>query len=138
MTHETVQLSLPCELAGSLSEMALERNEAVGDLVRGMLEREVARLRSARASAEAREARVSRLRHLLAPEMRRATGWTDLQARLALFGVAFRIDSRGSVLHDLITGEPLCASSELGFGGPDLVRRFGDPLAQDACAAPVV
>ena len=41
----------------------------------------------------------------------------------------------GADVHDLITREPLCSSAALGFGGPELVQRFGGPMAQEPTAA---
>ena len=130
MTYENVTLSLPSGLVGTLHAMALERDAALDDLVRGMLDREAMRLRSARAAVDARENRVSRLRHLLAPDMLRASDWADLQSRLALYGVELRDEGGGLMLHDLITRERLCASADLGFGSGDLTRRFGEALPE--------
>jgi hypothetical protein len=129
MTYENVTLSLPSGLVGTLHAMALERDAALDDLVRGMLDREAMRLRSARTSVEARDLRVARMRNLLAPDMTRATGWADLQARLALYGLALKSSARELILHDLITEEPMCTSAALGFGGAELAGRFGGALA---------
>jgi len=136
MTVQNVTLSLPSGLVGTLRMMALERDAALDDLVRGMLDREAMRLRSARAAVEAHEHRVSRLRHLLAPDMQRATDWADLQSRLALYGVELRGAGGGLMLHDHITGEGLCSSVALGFGYPELMRRFGGPMPEELCAVP--
>ena len=135
MTFENVTLSLPSDLLGSLQRMALDRAEPVDDLLRGMLDREVMRRCSLRASMDAGEIKVARYQTLLAPEMQRATNWTDLQLRLALYGVELHSGSGGLVLHDLITGEPLCSSAALGFGDQELMRRFGGPLPDGLCTA---
>ena len=134
MTNHDVILPLPADLAATLHAMAQERGEAFEDLVRGMLDREVTRLKSTRASVQARESRVARLQHLLAPDMLRATGWADLQSRLALHGVELRRGRGSLILHDHITGEPLCSSEALGFGYPGLMRRLGGPLPDELCA----
>ena len=128
MTYETMTLSLPTELVGLLQLMAVDRDAPVDRLVRGMLDREAARLKRDHDTREAREHRIARLRLLLTPDMRRATGWAELQARLALYGVELRDGAAGLALHDLITGEPLCPSAALGFGARDLAARFGGSL----------
>lgn len=128
MTRETVTLSLPPDLVAALRTLAQDRHEALDDLARGMFEREVSRLRAARTATDARDIRLTRLRNLLGPDLARATGWDDLRARLALYGVEIHMGGGGPMLHDLITGEPLCASAALGFGGPALARRFGGPM----------
>ena len=136
MTNHDVILPLPADLAATLYAMALERGEAFEDLVRGMLDREVMRLKSARASVLAREGRMARLQHLLAPDMLRATGWADLQSRLALYGVELRQHGGALMLHDHITGERLCSSEALGFEYPRLMHRLGGPLPNELCAVP--
>ena len=128
MTYETMTLSLPTELVGLLQLMAVDRDEPVDRLVRSMLDREAARLKHDHDTREAREHRIARLRLLLTPDMRRATGWAELQARLALYGVELRDGAAGLTLHDLITGEALCPSAALGFGARDLAARFGGSL----------
>lgn len=130
MTFETMTLSLPTDLVGMLRRMALDGDETVDHLVRGMLDREATRLRSRRATLEARAHRVARLRHLLAPEMARATGWAELLARLALYGVDLRQTDGALMLHDRITGEALCDAAALGFSARDLDARFGGALAE--------
>ncbi len=129
MTQDTITLSLPSDLVGTLHMLALEREESFDDLARGMLDREVTRMRSLRASVEARDYRVARLRQLLAPDMMRARSWSDLQSRLALYGVELIDVSGGLMLHDLITGDRLCTSAALGFGAHELAQRFGGGLA---------
>lgn len=131
MTRHDISLPLPADLVSTLNAMAAERGEAFEDLVRGMLDREVTRLRSSRASAIAEHARVARLQRLLAPELARATGWDDMARRLALYGVALKPARGGVMLHDHITGERLCSSAALGFGARELAARFGGDLAAD-------
>ncbi len=131
MVIQNISLPLPSDLVAILQTMALERDEAFEDLVRGMLDREVTRLRSTRASLRAQESRIARLRLLLAPDMRRARSWGDLQSALALYSVELRPGQRALTLHDRITGEPLCPSDALGFTYPELMRRFGGPLTDE-------
>ena len=136
MTKHAITLPLPADLIATLQGMALDRGEDFAVLVRGMLDREVMRLKSAHASVRARERRVARLQHLLAPDMLRATGWADLQSRLTLYGVELRRGRGALMLHDHITGERLCSSEALGFGYPGLMRRLGGPLPDELCAVP--
>lgn len=135
MTYETMTLSLPSDLVGLLHMLAVDRDETLDHLVRGMLDREAMRLKSNRATQQARERQIARLRELLTPDMLRATGWAELQTRLALYGVELRDDSSGLMLHDGITGEQLCPCAALGFGCLELARRFGGPLMQQRPAA---
>lgn len=127
ITHN-LTLPLPAHLIAALRRLADDREINFDRLVRGMLEREVMRFRSAQASQRAEHDRVARLYGLLKPVMEAARGWGELQARLALFGFALQPDGPGIALHDRSTGEWLCRGADLGLAYPLLMRRFGGPL----------
>lgn len=130
MNTQTITLPLPTPLLAALRSLAGDRQDTLDRLVRGMLDREVMRLRSAQAGQRLRAERISRLRSLLAPVIAAAAGWADLQARLALFGFELRPDGQTIALHDRATGEWQCRGSDLGLAYPLLARRFGGPLAE--------
>lgn len=124
----TQNLSLPPHLVATLHQLAQDRDVSFDHLVRGMLDREVMRLRSADASQRMRVQRLARLQQLLAPVFDAARTWEDLQARLALIGFELRPDRHAITLHDRATGEWICRGTDLGIAYPLLVRRFGTTL----------
>lgn len=128
MNMQNHPFTLPSDLIAALHRLARERDEEFDHLVRGMLDREVMRLRSAQASLQMRNDRLARLTGLLGPVIDAATGWRDLQARLALFGYELRLSHHTLALYDRATGEWLCRGADLGIAYPLLVRRFGGPL----------
>ncbi len=65
------------------------------------------------------------LRALLAVDLAQATGWEDLQERLAVHGYTFRERGGGLALHCLSTAARICKASDLGWPYADLMRRFG-------------
>ncbi|OIP84832.1 MAG: hypothetical protein AUK37_05240 [Rhodobacterales bacterium CG2_30_65_12] len=127
MNTQTITLPLPTPLLAALRSLADDREDTLDRLVRGRLDREVMRLRSAQAGQRLRAERIARLRSLLAPVIAAAAGWADLQARLALFGFELRPAGGGLTLHDA-GGARLCKSSELWFACSRLVRNFGAPM----------
>lgn len=130
-----VTLRLPAHLADALRRLARERGDDFDTLARGMLDREVMRLRSAQASQRMRNERLARLTGLLAPVIEAAPDWNFLQAHLALFGYELRPEGASIALHDRDTGEWLCRGADLGIAYPLLVRRFGKPLPESGTAA---
>ena len=136
MMHD-MTLPLPAHLLSALRQLARDRDESFDRLVRGMLDREMMRLRTAQASQRVRADRLARLRELLAPVIDAAQGWRDLQARLALFGFELRPEGHTIALHDRATGEWLCRGADLGIAYPLLVRRLGGPLPTTDPVGPV-
>lgn len=134
----TQTMTLPPHLVSALHRLAGERGVGLDHLVRGMLDREVMRLRSAEASRRMRADRLARLRHLLTPVIKAARGWGDLQARLALIGYELRPDGHAIALHDRATGEWTCRGVDLGVAYPLLMRRFGGPLPVPGTLEPVM
>lgn len=127
MDPHDVAIQLPPEMLAGLKSLAAERNVTPGQLVRNLLEREIAR-GAAKRPKRADEQRVARLQRLLAPTMAAATTWGDLRARLQGHGFALRPASGGLTLHDS-QGARLCKSSELGFAYSRLVKRFAAPMS---------
>jgi len=136
MMHD-MTLTLPAHLTDALRRLARERGDEFDALVRGMLDREVMRLRSAQASQRMRRERLARLHGLLTPVIEAARDWSFLQAHLALFGYELRPEGASIALYDRATGEWLCRGADLGIAYPLLVRRFGGPLAPPSITANV-
>lgn len=68
------------------------------------------------------------LRALLAADLSRATGWADLQDRLARHGYTFRERGGGLALYSATTATHICKASSLGWSYADLIRRFDAPF----------
>lgn len=121
-------MTLPPHLFAELDKLARDRNVSFDRLVRGMLDREVMRLRSVEASQRIRANRLARLHNLLSPVIESARDWSDLLAQFALIGYELCPEGHGIALHDRATGERLCRGADLGIAYPLLMRRFGGPL----------
>ncbi|WP_224816579.1 relaxase/mobilization nuclease domain-containing protein [Hasllibacter sp. MH4015] len=78
--------------------------------------------------AEERHDLLAPIRARLAADLAQATGWQDLQARLARHGFTFRERGGGLALYSTKTAARICKASELGWAYADLVRRFGAPF----------
>lgn len=133
----TQTMTLPPHLISALQRLAQDRNVSFDRLVRGMLDREVMRLRSAEASRRRQANRLARLQNLLSPVIESARDWHDLLAQLALIGFELRPEGRAIALHDRATGEWLCRGADLGIAYPLLMRRFGGPLPVPGALDPV-
>lgn len=128
MDHK-ITLSLDATLLRAARDVALAREITIQQLLKDALKTELARLqRAAKTPNRADERLVARLQRLLAPDMVDATGWRDIQTRLALRGYELRPAGGGLALHDTFNGARICKSSELGFAYSRLVRRFGTPM----------
>lgn len=123
-----IEIALDDDMIAVCREMAQEQDITIGQLVRATMAKEISRRKNAKTPNRADEQLVARLQRLLVPEMAVATGWADIQARLARLGYALRPAGGGLVLHAVADGARLCKSSELGFAYARLVRRFGAPM----------
>lgn len=101
---------------------------SVDHLLRDLIRKELKRAANAKTRNCADERLVARLQRLLAPTMADATGWSDVQDRLARLGFTLRPSGGGLTVHRLPGGERLCKSSEIGFAYARLARRFGAPM----------
>lgn len=75
-----------------------------------------------------RDAARTPFRALLAADLSRATGWSDLQDRLSLHGYTFRERGGGLALYSVTTAAHICKGSSLGWSYADLIRRFDAPF----------
>lgn len=76
----------------------------------------------------AAETLLAPLRALLANDLSHATGWDDLQTRLARHGYTFRERGGGLALFSTTTATRICKASALGWAYSDLIRRFDAPF----------
>jgi hypothetical protein len=121
-------IKLPADLVADLRSLARARDESLGRVMRDILRKAVQAGAPAKTPNRADEQLVARLQRLLAPDMASATGWDDIQTRLARYGFTLRPAGGGLTVHDLGSGERLCKSSELGFAYSRLVREFQGPM----------
>ena len=125
MSDDRVTLRLPEHLHREALILARDRDITVGQLVRDLLAREIARGRPARLPARADERLVAPLRARLAPHLAAARDWPDLARRLRAEGFALHEAGGGLALHDWPGGRRLCKASELGFSHRRLAERIG-------------
>ena len=128
MEMQPLELKLHPEMVKAASHMAAARDVTMGQLVRDLLAREIARNMRARPPIRADERLIAPLRARLAGDLAHATGWDDLQSRLMAKGYALREAGGGLALHTAPGGQRVCKASELGFGYARLMRRFGAPF----------
>ena len=124
----SLTLKLPLHLLRDLADLARERDVTEGQILRDLLVKEIKREKNAKTPKRADEQLVARFQRLLAEDIASATGWRDLQYRLADKGFELRPAGGGLTLHRLHDGRRLCKASELGFAYSRLVRRFGAPM----------
>lgn len=127
MDHDRVEIKLSSPLRQEARRLASDRDISVGQLIRDVLSREIARARNAKPPVRADERLVAPLRARLAPDLAEAQNWNDLHQRLQAQGYDLRVAGGGLALHELATSRRLCKASELGFSYSRLMRRFGAP-----------
>jgi len=124
---ERIEMKMHVDMLRAASALARQRDVTVGQLVRDLLAREIARAH-ARPPIRADERLVAPLRARLAGDLAHATDWDDLQARLHVKGYALRAAGGGLALHTQPCERRVCKASELGFSYARLMRRFGAPF----------
>ena len=128
MTLRKLTLRIQPEGDDFLERRAAELDTTVGQIVRDLVKSEMKRHANAKTSNRTDEQLVARLQRLLVPTMADAISWGDLQSRLAALSHTIKPAGGGLTIHDLVTGERLCKSSELGFGYARFVRKFRAPM----------
>lgn len=121
-------IRLPEALHGEARRLALAQDITMGQLVRDLLAREVARRHRARPPVRADERLVAPLRARLAGDLAHASDWGDLQRRLRARGYVLRAAGGGLALHDWPGNRRLCKASDLGFSYSRLMSRFRAPF----------
>ncbi|SFN54171.1 hypothetical protein SAMN04487859_104146 [Roseovarius lutimaris] len=116
------------EMLHAAARIASERDITLGQMIRDLLAREIARAQNARPPVRADERLVAPLRARLAGDLAEAGDWQDLQARLRSKGYVLRAAGGGLALHDWPADRRICKASELGFSYSRLMRRFHTPF----------
>lgn len=129
MISGDVKLRLDQPLLADLHALADAEGCDLASIMTRALKAEIARTRArARTPVRAEERLLAPLRALLARDLAAATGWEDLQTRLAVHGYRLREAGGGLLLATSPGGKRICKASELGFAYSDLMRRFGRPF----------
>ncbi|PRX37315.1 hypothetical protein SAMN05216257_101337 [Meinhardsimonia xiamenensis] len=128
MEMERASFRLPREMRAALERMAAEEDVSPGQILRRLIDREIARRARAKPPVRADERLLAPLRARLADDLAHAPGWRELQARLRAKGYELREAGGGLALHRWPEGDRLCKASELGFSYSALMRRLGAPF----------
>lgn len=120
-------LHLQPEMIAALKQAAYGDDATVGAVIRGAIKRDLYRRSRAKHAHRADERLVAPLRALLADDSGYASGWEELQSRLARKGYQLQEAGGGLALHDL-HGKRVCKGSDLGYSYARLMRRFGAPF----------
>lgn len=124
---DTTTIQIPPEMAAALRQIAGDEDTSVGAVIRDAVKRDLYRRTRAKTARRADERLVAPLRALLADDLAYATGWDDLQARIARKGYQLREAGGGIALHDA-AGARVCKGSDLGYSYSRLMRRFDAPF----------
>lgn len=120
-----LSVDLPAPLIAALRRSAGRHGRSLNEEMCLILARALVRpAPAAKTSRRTDERLLAPLRALLADDIARATGWDDLQGRLAAQGYSLHERGGGLALHCNRTGQRLCKASELGMAYADLIRRF--------------
>lgn len=128
MRQDPTAITLHPDLKRAAQAIADARDISLGQLIRDLLAREIARNSSARPPVRADERLVAPLRARLAPDFAHAPDWAALQSRLKRKGYCLRAAGGGLALHDWPGNRRVCKASELGFSYTRLMRRLRAPF----------
>ncbi|RMD90915.1 MAG: hypothetical protein D6811_09895 [Alphaproteobacteria bacterium] len=128
MAVEQVSFRLTREMRAALERMAAEEDVSPGQILRRLIDREIARRARVKPPVRADERLLAPLRARLADDLAHAPDWPDLQARLRAKGCELREAGGGLALYSRPGGVRLCKASELGFSYSALMRRLGAPF----------
>ena len=120
-----VSVDIPEPMLRALSALARAGGVSVGQLMRDAIARDLRSRAKPKKDDRTDEVLVASLRSLLAQDLADATGWTDLQHRLARHGFVLRPAGGGLVLCGLSDGQKRCKASDLGYAHSRLARTFG-------------
>lgn len=125
---ETVTFKLPQEIVARLADVASEEDISLGQAIRRAVERDL-RQRDALAAHPPASARLlAPIRARAQPIFLAAQNWGALKVALVEAGYSLREAGGGLALHDAISGQFLCRTSEIGFGYPALMRQLSGPF----------
>lgn len=125
---DQVTFKLPLDVIARLERIAHDEDVSVGQVIREAVERDFHRREVFAAQPRTPPPLLRPIRDATQEAFLKADGWRDLRTRLVEAGYTLREAGGGLALHDAITGRFLCRSSEIGFGYPALMRRFGAPF----------
>jgi hypothetical protein len=128
MELRSVIVRLPADLLSAAERVAAERDVTLGQILRDTLRAEIATTAEVAPNDPLGEVITHPLRGHLAPSIRDATGWDDLQRRLRERGFTMREAGGGLAVHEWPGGARVCKASEIGPGYAALMRRFGEPF----------
>ena len=123
-----IVLGLPPELADALEHLGGRDEMTIGDLARAALHNDLRRRKHARSLRL--EKTLAPLRFQLEEDVRDAVDWQDLQRRVRRKGYQFVRRGGGLSLHDL-NGDHICSAADLGHRHAQLMRQFGEPIANN-------
>lgn len=125
---ETVTFKLPQEIVARLADVASDEDISLGQAIRRAVERDL-RQRDTLASHPPASARLlAPIRARVQPIFLAAQSWGALKVALVEAGYSLREAGGGLALHDAISGQFLCRTSEIGFGYPALMRQLSGPF----------
>ncbi len=125
---ESVTFKLPKDLIARLEKLAREEDVTIGQLLRLAIERDMRRRESFQSHPQIEQRLLAPVKTETERDFIEARGWAELKDRLAGKGYCLREAGGGLALHELISGRFICRSSEIGFGYPSLLRRYGTPF----------
>lgn len=128
MEMDAVTIRLPREMRIALAQIARGDDVSPGQLIRALVNKEIARRHNAKPPVSADERLIAPLRARLAADLAEALCWDDLDMRLKAKGYVLREAGGGLALHSHQSGERVCKASELGFSYSRLMRRFRAPF----------
>ncbi len=122
---ESFELKLPEDMLERLNAVARDEDLSVGQVIRTAIDRDFRRRDDLFRPNRVCETLLAPLRARVTEDFIHAKDWRDLKARLLGQGFILRESGGGMAIHDAITGRFEARTSEIGFGYPALLRRFG-------------
>ncbi|WP_342076698.1 hypothetical protein [Yoonia sp. SS1-5] len=121
-----ITLGLPPELVDALDHLCGRNEDAIGDVLRAALRKDLRN--RAKARADRLGVQLAPLREDVSRDLADAADWDDLKARLWAKGYSLARRGGGLSIYDR-SGNHLCNGADLGHSYARLMRRFGQPIA---------
>lgn len=125
---ETVSFKLPQDMVARLNGIAAEEDISLGQAIRQAVERDLRRRESFSSHPPISARLLAPIQARTQPIFLAAKSWGELKVRLVEAGYSLREAGGGLALHDAISGQFLCRTSEIGFGYPSLMRQLAGPF----------
>jgi hypothetical protein len=137
MNDARFQLDLPEPLLRAVRDVAIMRDQSIGQVMRMALDAEIKRaVKPAKAALRADEQHLAICRAKFAPDFAYATGWGDLMRRLFHKGAALREAGGGLAIYSTKGHLRICKASDVGASLSTLARRFNAPFPGDFSGFP--